>query len=456
MKNSYRSILSMLLAFTMVCLSILPTAYAADNIETEATAPSPTVAELAAYQDIIDKLNEEYGYSMAFAPAVFSRDNTFETPTRSTLAEFEAELRKDIEEDIAVNAEAKEAIAALGNVEWTSAPFTGNIYTVPANVSYLSSQVMDVVYEDAVSYISDAREAERQTKTRASDQTLTSVQPKLDPTGNLAFLLNTTISIPNYWKYASVSGFSFLYVTGYYPIYSPTAMSYSYLDSMRTVAATFTCTRYNESGVVINKNTSVYREFHATSDCITNSPNYTISKTYTNKTYNLIDHFDSNQNCAGYAWNHYKKVDMGTLGINYAELNKCSSLSALSKLVKDKSETYMSNHGITANSISSYDTAINTSTQYRVVMRVGYYDTNGNGKWDFSANPGSDTWDYHWWMQLGDGTWADKRGDWPSRIVPNSNIYSNPDTILWSLWSFGEVLYNDFYNSTPVYYKITG
>lgn len=450
-----KKIISILLTAVML-LSMSVTAFAVDNIDADSTVTPITVEEISAYQDIIDKLNEEYGYSMAFSPAVFSRNNTFESPTKSTLAEFEVELRKDIEEDMAVNAEAQEAIAALGDVKWESAPFTGNVYTAPANVSYMSSQVMDVVYEDAVSYISDARIAGSQAETRASDQTITSVQPKLDPTGNLAFLLNTTISIPSYWKYSSVSGFSILYVTGYYPIYYPTSMSYSYLDSTRTVAATFTCTRYNSSGVVINTNSSVYREFHASSDCFTNSPNYSISKTYTNKTYNLIDDYDTSQNCAGYAWNYDEFVGMDTLGISYTELNNCSSLSALRTLVKNKSETYMSNHGITANVISSYNSSINTSTQYRVVMRVGYYDTNGNGEWDFSANPGSDDWDYHWWMQLGDGTWADKRGSFPTRIIPNSNIYSDPDNILWTLWSYGEAVYNDFYSSTPVYYKITG
>lgn len=436
--------------------SVSTTAFAADYTDADSTAALITVEEISEYQEIIDKLNEEYGYSMTFSPAVFSRNNTFESPTKSTLAEFEAELRKDIEEDMAVNAEAQEAITALGNVKWESAPFTGNVYTAPTNVSYMSSQVMGVVYDDAVSYISDVRMAGSQAETRASDQTLTSVQPKLDPTGNLAFLLNTTISIPSYWKYSSVSGFSILYVTHNYPIYYPTSMSYSYLDSSRTVAATFTCTRYNSSGVVINTNSSVYREFHASSDCLTNSPNYSISKTYTNKTYTLIDHFDDSQNCAGYAWNCDEFVGMDVLGITYTELNNCSSLSALRTLVKNKSETYMSNHGITATVISSYNSSINTSTQYRVVMRVGYYDTNKNGKWDFSVNPGFDDWDYHWWMQLGDGTWADKRGSFPTRIVPNSNIYSDPDNILWTYWYYGEILHNDFYNSTPVYYKITG
>lgn len=450
-----KKILSVLFSGVML-LSLSASSFAVDNNDADATGTNITVEELSAYQDIIDKLNEEYGYSMFISPEAFLNDSTFESPTKSTLAKFEAELRKDIEEDMAVNTEAQEAISALGNINWESTPFTGNVYTAPANVSYMSSQVMDDVYEDAVSYITDARIAGSHAETRVSDQTITSVQPKLDPTGNLAFLLNTIISIPNYWKYSSVSGFSILFTTGNYPIYYPTSMSYSYLDSARTVVATFTCTHYNSSGVVVNTNSSVYRTFHASSDCFTNSPNYSISTTYTNKTYNLIDDYDSNQNCAGYAWNYDEFVDMDTLGISYTELNNCSSLSSLRTLVKNKSEAYMSNHGIAANVIDSYNSSINTSTQYRVVMRVGYYDTNGNGEWDFSSYPGSDDWDYHWWMQLGDGTWADKRGHFPTRIIPNSNIYSDPDNILWTLWSYGEAVYNDFYSSIPVYYKITG
>lgn len=50
----------------------------------------------------------------------------------------------------------------------------------------------------------------------------------------------------------------------------------------------------------------------------------------------------------------------------------------------------MDSHGINATQITSYSSSINTSTQYRIVMRVGYNDINGNGRWDFSANPGYD------------------------------------------------------------------
>ena len=53
------------------------------------------------------------------SPLLFFEDNSFEVPTKSTLAEFEAQLRKDIESDIAVNNKTKAAIAALGNdVQW--------------------------------------------------------------------------------------------------------------------------------------------------------------------------------------------------------------------------------------------------------------------------------------------------------------------------------------------------
>ena len=93
----------------------------------------------------------------------------------------------------------------------------------------------------------------------------------------------------------------------------------------------------------------------------------------------------------------------------------------------------MDSHGINATQITSYSSSINTSTQYRIVMRVGYNDINGNGRWNFSANPGYDFCDYHWWMQLGDGTWADKRGDYPTRIVLILTYIPIP------IWYFGRI-----------------
>jgi hypothetical protein len=89
-------------------------------------------------------------------------------------------------------------------------------------------------------------------------------------------------------------------------------------------------------------------------------------------------------------------------------------------------------------------------------MRVGYYDADGNGIWNFSPNVGvGDDYDYHWWIQLGDGRWADKRGQSSTRIIPNSTYSTNPDSLLWTTYYLGEVEHNEFYSSTPTYYKIT-
>lgn len=445
-----------LLLSAMMLLSLANTAYATDSTGKSDNSEIITAPVLTEYQEIIDKLNEEYGYSMTFSPDVFSRNSAFDPLAEYSLLEFEAELRKEIEDDIAVDNEARAAVAALEGAEWEDVPFTGHTYTIPTNVSYMSSQVLDIVCQDAVSFIADARTMDNQIGYRATDKTLTSVLPRLDPTGNVVFFLNAKISTSNYWKFSSVTGFAYGFPTNAREGYYPQSMSRSYLDSLRTVAATFTCTHYSASGVVINSNVSVYREFYASGDCFTNSPDYTIPKTYTNKTYKQIENIDGSMNCAGYAWNYSDFVDMGSLGISYDDLNNCSSLSALRSLVKNKSESFMSNHNIRAIEINSYDTSINPSTQYRVVMRVGYDDTNRNGKWDFSPYPGYDSFDYHWWMQLGDGTWADKRGYLPTRIIPNSTMYSNPESLSWSMYYYGELQINNFYNSTPVYYKITG
>lgn len=453
-----KKILSILLVAVML-LSMSVPAFAVDNKSVEEIPSANTTKALSDYQKIIDKLNEEYGYSMTLSSAIFSKDNSFEVPTKSTLAEFEAQLRKDIESDIAVNNKTKAAIAALGSdVQWEVVPYLGKSYKIPVNVSYRSMQVVDSLYADAISHqmstFSFREDIESSMESKSStSQTITSIQAELDPSGNVAFVMTSTISIPSYWRYTNVNSFSYLEL-GNGEQYIPIDVSRSYLDSSRTVAATFICEHYNRYGVLINPSSSVYVEFSATGDCLTNWPNYTISKTYTNKTYEHIDYFDDTRNCAAYAWGYNGSV--GALGITQADLNGCSGLNEFRTMVKEGSEEFMDSHGINATQITSYSSSINTSTQYRIVMRVGYNDINGNGRWDFSANPGYDFCDYHWWMQLGDGTWADKRGDFPTRIVPNTNIYSDPDLILWTYWEWGNPVFSDFYNSTPVYYKVTG
>lgn len=287
-----------LLLAAILLFGISNTAFAAKQTGNE-TAQPLTASDLSDYQDVIDRLNEEYGYSMSFAPEVFSRNNTFESPTNLSVKEFETQLRKDIELDIKVNNEAKAAIESLGSdVDWETAPYLGKSYEIPVNASPLSSQLIGEIQSDAISLKKDLED--NTDSAESTSKTVSSIQATRDPTGNIAFLINVDIDIPTYWKYDKVNSFSDMRIKSG-PGYTPESLSYTYRDSRRTLAATFTCTYHNTRGVLVNASSSIFREYVASGDCITNWPNYTIPKTKTNKTYNLIDDFTNTQNCAGYA-----------------------------------------------------------------------------------------------------------------------------------------------------------
>ncbi len=259
------------------------------KIETEAAREPETATEsiikredLIAYQEIIDKLNEEYGYSMVFDEALFTENSPYESPLNMTLEEFEMQLREDIEFNNSVIEESRVAIEALGDdVEWESVPYLGKSYELPANVTYMNSQMADVLYDDTISFYEDTISFQSGTLIEESNdtnsietsnpiKTITSIQPKSDPSENVLFLMTSTIAIPSYWRYAAVNSFSYILLNNSYPKYVPTAFSHSLIDSLRTSAVTFTCNYYNSGGVLVGNGYSVYREFHASSDCITN------------------------------------------------------------------------------------------------------------------------------------------------------------------------------------------
>lgn len=95
-------------------------------------------------------------------------------------------------------------------------------------------------------------------------------------------------------------------------------------------------------------------------------------------------------------------------------------------------------------SISAYDSNIYKASPgwFRIILRVGFTDFNGNGVFDTS-----EAWDYHWWYQTTNnhGAWADKPGWTPSRLQTDSNGI-DPSSLVWS----GYVEYN----STGKYYQI--
>ena len=117
--------------------------------------------------------------------------------------------------------------------------------------------------------------------------------------------------------------------------------------------------------------------------------------------------------------------------------------------VASKAETWMSSNLGTSNyaSISAYDASISTSSPgwFRVALRVGFSDNNGNGVFDDEED-----WDYHWKYQTCDshGAWAAKEGGFFSWLDYDSNGI-DPASVVWdkeeSTWG---------YDSNLKYYQI--
>ena len=92
--------------------------------------------------------------------------------------------------------------------------------------------------------------------------------------------------------------------------------------------------------------------------------------------------------------------------------------------------------------ISSYNSSISTGW-YRVALRFGFTDMDGDGVYD-----NGEYYDYHWWYQTNEdnGVWAEKPGEYSSRKTSVANG-ANPAA---SAWTSGSVPYT----SKAVYYKI--
>lgn len=95
--------------------------------------------------------------------------------------------------------------------------------------------------------------------------------------------------------------------------------------------------------------------------------------------------------------------------------------------------------------LSSFDEEINPETEYRIVTKIGA-EENYDGSLNF---------DYHWQVQLPDGSWAEKFGFSNSRIVPGSNKALDPGLYPWDQNEYwGMQKWTAFYDSKPAYYAV--
>ena len=100
--------------------------------------------------------------------------------------------------------------------------------------------------------------------------------------------------------------------------------------------------------------------------------------------------------------------------------------------------------------IENFDSPIDVEREYRIALRVAAYATEAlpmNERYGF---------DFHFWMQLNDGRWAQTSPAIFSEIVPGTGPGIDPAAFLWdgatTIWM---ERYQEWYNSDVAYFAVT-
>jgi hypothetical protein len=100
--------------------------------------------------------------------------------------------------------------------------------------------------------------------------------------------------------------------------------------------------------------------------------------------------------------------------------------------------------------IDGFQAAIDADAEYRIAMRAGFRDRD--------ARPGIqvDTdFDYHFMLQVSDGSWAEKMPGEPSRLAPGSNHALDPGRHPWTQgYVWGHLKRNDYYAGDTAYFAV--
>ncbi len=195
-------------------------------------------------------------------------------------------------------------------------------------------------------------------------------------------------------------------------------------------------------------NTAQKTKFYS-SDCSTAAykPYIVIyySNTISTRSY---DNITSNSiNNMAYALEYNGTITATDLGITDTALIGMTN-EQIADYVALKAEYWMRNNfGSTAfRKISAYDAYTTYAQSFRVVLRTGFVDSNGNGYYD-----SGESWGSYWWYQTlnGNGVWADKPNNGRSKQEANTNGI-DPASLTWR----DSVNSSLLYNSTGRYYEI--
>lgn len=216
-----RKIISIMIVMFMM-LSISVTAFAAE---------CKPVVSVDSYQEILDKLNKEYGTNVHFATEnERSELGIKDVDITVSLEEFESQMRKDIEASIKANEDALNKSKRLNSVK------------IEESGSGICGKA---------SFSSNPKSSSTVTQSK-------------DVAGATAYL-SATVNNSSYWYYSSISSVWTTYLAGYNstPAFVATAYNYSLIDARRTCAVSLYGYTIGNWGVIIDNNAYRYVEFRA-------------------------------------------------------------------------------------------------------------------------------------------------------------------------------------------------
>lgn len=211
-----------------------------------------TISQATIYQDILDKLNDEYGTSVHFETEKRSV-GTFSVQINMTPEEFETHIRSAIEMNMRANAEADEKIKRLEaeNKEDTT-------HVTFEKKSSAKGEVYAAIFEDDF----DTKAAGRANVVYAYQ--------------DLKYVEGATISLGafvnidrGFWAFTDVFILEILHIPALNGtlLFYPEDSDFSFIDSRRTCATEFNGVVKDETtGVIVDTNARRYAEFWAGKD----------------------------------------------------------------------------------------------------------------------------------------------------------------------------------------------
>jgi hypothetical protein len=168
---------------------------------------------------------------------------------------------------------------------------------------------------------------------------------------------------------------------------------------------------------------------------------------------------DQGGNCMSYALRDTNMIlidglgaDFDTMNLIYEESGEDAVADYFAKLVADYVEAHKDSLQISSfRMIDGFDAEIDAAKEYRLALRVGCKVMEGE-KADLDGNG---NFDYHFWMQLNDGRWAQKFPLDTSEIIPCTGPGISPGNYPWDSAMQWNIKFQGYYTSKTIYFAAT-